>query len=138
MASGLRPEGPGSILSTAKDSPSTCGVRDRKTSGSESPMVGRQQFTTGIVSAENLPPFQRHIRIVEMEMVSAAIFHTEAEIGLLPLKNGPLISGVTYPLCLKHNTGLGLPSGTRQQQQQVSVVLIQKTQIKSQMAYLKF
>ena len=53
-------------------------------------------------------------------MDGAAIYHREAEIGLLLLKNTPPISGMTYPLCFKPHTGLGLPSGTRQQQQQQS------------------
>ena len=45
-------------------------------------------------------------------MDAAAIYRTEAEIGLLPLKNGPRISGVTYSLCLKPYTGLDLPKTT--------------------------
>ena len=70
----------------------------------------------GVVS-KNFPPFQRHTKIVEVEMDDAAIYRREAEIGLLPLYNGPRISGVTYPHCLQPYTGFGLPSGKSQQQQ---------------------
>ena len=50
-------------------------------------------------------------------MDGAAIYRREAEIRLLPLYNGPRISGVTYLTCLKTYTELGLSSGTREQQQ---------------------
>ena len=52
-------------------------------------------------------------------MDGAAIYRREEEIGLLLLKNRPPNSGVTYPLCFKPSTGLGLPSGTRQQQKNI-------------------
>ena len=83
-----------------------------------------------IAFGENFLPFQRHIKIVEMD--GAAIYYTEAEIGLLPLKNWSRISGVTYisnllllvtyTLCLKPYTGLGLPSGTIQRQLKFEIV----------------
>ena len=50
-------------------------------------------------------------------MDGSAIYRREAEIGLLLLKNRPLNSWVTFLLCFKPYTGLGFPSGTRQQQQ---------------------
>ena len=52
----------------------------------------------GIVSGEIFPSFQRHIKIVEWAMDDAAIYLIEAEIGLLPLKYGPRISGILFPL----------------------------------------
>ena len=55
----------------------------------------------GAVSGESFLPFQRHVEIVEAEMDGDAIYHREAKIGLLPLKNGLVISGVTYSLHLK-------------------------------------
>ena len=57
MASGFGPEGPGSIPDGSKDPLSACGVRARKIRDSESPVVGRKQFTIGVVSGENFPPF---------------------------------------------------------------------------------
>ena len=48
----------------------------------------------------------------------------EAEIGLLLMKHRPPNSGATYTFSLKPCTGLGLPSGTRQQQ--VLVIHIKK------------
>ena len=75
-------------------------------------------YRENLESGENVSPFQRHIKIVEVEMYGAAICHTEEKIVLLPLKNGSRISGVTYSLCLKPYMGLGLPSGTCQQVQQ--------------------
>ena len=50
-------------------------------------------------------------------MDDAAIYHREAEIRLLLLKNRPPNSGVTYRLCLKPYMGLGLPNGSHHQQQ---------------------
>ena len=41
MASGFRPEDPGSIPDAAKDPQSACGVCARKIRGAESPVVGR-------------------------------------------------------------------------------------------------
>ena len=109
-------EDPGSIPDTAKNPPSKCGVLARKIRGSESPVVGRQQFTMGVVSGKNLLPFQRHIKIEEVDDGWCChLSYNEAEIGLLLLKNRPTNSEVTYPLCLKPYTGLGLTSGTRQQ-----------------------
>ena len=55
--SGFGPEGPGSIKDAAIDPPSTSGLRVRKISSSESLVVGRQQFTMGVVSGKNVPPF---------------------------------------------------------------------------------
>ena len=63
-------------------------------------------------------PFRDLSKLCRWTMDGAAIYRREAEIGLLLLKNRPPNSGVTYPLCLKPCTGLGLPSVTRQQQQQ--------------------
>ena len=40
MASGFGPEGPGSILDSAKDPPSKCGELARKIRGSENRVVG--------------------------------------------------------------------------------------------------
>ena len=60
MLSGFGQESPGSILGTAKDPPSACGVRARKIRGSKSPVVRRYQFT---VSGKNSPPIQRRIKI---------------------------------------------------------------------------
>ena len=57
MASGFDQEGPGPIPGTVKDPPSTCGVRARKIVGSKSLVVGLLQFTMGIVTGENFPPF---------------------------------------------------------------------------------
>ena len=48
MASGLGPEGPGSIPDAIKNSPSASDVRARK-----SPVVGHSQFTMGVVPGEN-------------------------------------------------------------------------------------
>ena len=72
----------------------------------------------GVDSEESLLPFQRHIKIVEVKMDGAVIYRSEAEIELQLLQNRPPFSGVIYPLCLKLYTGLGLSSGSRQQQQQ--------------------
>ena len=97
---------------------SACRVRARKIRDSESPMVGRQQFTMGVVSEKNFPPFQRYIKIEEVDDGCCChLSYNEAEIGLLLLKNSPHTSEVTYPPCLTPCTGRGLPSGTRQQQQ---------------------
>ena len=41
MASGLGPEGPGSIPDDAEDPENKCGVLARKIRGSENPEVGR-------------------------------------------------------------------------------------------------
>ena len=63
----------------------------------------------GVVSGKNFPPFQRHIKIEEVDDGWCRyLSHNEAEIGLL-LKNRPHNSGVTYPLALNP------PSGARQQ-----------------------
>ena len=64
MASGIGSEGPGSIPDAARDPLSACGARARKFCGSESAVAGRLQFTMGVVSGGNFPPFQRHIKIV--------------------------------------------------------------------------
>ena len=64
LVSGFKPEGPGSIPDAAKDPPSACSLRAHKIYGSKSPMIGHYQFTMG----ENFPPFQRHIKIVEVEV----------------------------------------------------------------------
>ena len=53
---------------------------------------------------------------MEVEIDAAAIYLREGEIGLLLLQNRPPFSGVTYSLCFKPYTGLGLQSGTRQRQ----------------------
>ena len=50
-------------------------------------------------------------------MDDAVICRREAEIGFLLMKNKPLNSGVTYPLCFKPCTEIVLSSSTRQQQQ---------------------
>ena len=109
MASSFGPEGPSSIPDAAKDPSSKCGVLAHKIRGSESPVVGRQQFTMGIVSGKNFPPFQRHIKIEEVDDEWCChLSYNEAEIGLLLQKNRPHITGVTYLPCLKPCTGLGL------------------------------
>ena len=118
MVLSFGPEGPGLIPDAAKDPPSTCSVCTRKICGSERPAVGHKQFTMDVVSGENFPPFHRHI-----VMDGAAIYHCKAEIGLLLLKNRPPYSGVMYLLCPKPYMGLGLPSGTRQLQQQLQAVI---------------
>ena len=46
-----------------------------------------------------------------------AIYRSEAEFGLLLLKNRPPYSGVTYPFCFKPYMGLSHPSGIRQHEQ---------------------
>ena len=99
MVSSFGPEGTGSIPNAAKDPPSKCGVLARKIRGSESPMVGRKQFTMGVVSGKNFPPFQRHIKIEEVD--DGWCFHLSynvAEIGFLLLKNKPHNSGERIPL----------------------------------------
>ena len=90
MTSGFAQEGPGSIPDVTKDPPSKCGVSARKIRGSERPVVGRQQFTMGVIFL----PCQRYIKIGEMEMDITAIDHQEAEIGTL--QNGPLFSEIMY------------------------------------------
>ena len=85
MSSSFGPEGQCSIPNAAKDPPSKCGVLARKIRGSESPVVGRLQFTMGVVSGKNFPHFQIHLEIVEVEMNGSAIYRREAEIRLLSL-----------------------------------------------------
>ena len=70
-----------------KNAPSACGVRDLKMRGFESPVVGRYQFTMGVVSGENFTPFYRQIKFMEVEIYGVAIYRREAEIGLLLLQN---------------------------------------------------
>ena len=67
MTSAFGPEGPGSISDTTKDPPSARGVRARKIRVSESSVVGRLQFTMGVVSGKNFPLFQRHIKIEKVD-----------------------------------------------------------------------
>ena len=68
MVLGFGLEGPGSIPhATTKDPPITWGVCAHKTYSFESPMVSRQQFTMGVLSEKNFPPFQRHIKIEEVD-----------------------------------------------------------------------
>ena len=57
---------------------SACKIR-----GSGSPVVVHQQFTMGVISGKNFPPFQRRIKIGEVVMDGAAIYRRKAEIGLL-------------------------------------------------------
>ena len=63
----------GSNPDVTKDPPSACGVRARKIRGSEFPEVGHWQFAIDVISRRNFPPFQRHIKIMEVEMDVAAI-----------------------------------------------------------------
>ena len=63
-------------------------------------------------SPDHKPSFRMAL---EVRVINAIIQGSEAEIGLLQLKNKPLNSGVTYPLCLKPYMGFDLPRGTRQQ-----------------------
>ena len=79
-ASGLKPEGPGSIPDAAKNPLSRCSVHTCKICGSESPVIGRQQFTIGV---GQFTIGCLHIKIEEMDGV--AIYRRESEIGLLPL-----------------------------------------------------
>ena len=82
MASGFGPEGPGSISDTKEDPPSAYGVLTLKIRGSESPLIGPQQFTTGIVTGKNFSPFKRHIKIEGKEMDAVVIYRRKAGIGL--------------------------------------------------------
>ena len=66
---------------------------------------------------KKFPSLSETSKLSRWTMNGAVIYRKEAEIGLLLLKNRPPNSGVTYILCLKPCTMLGLPSGTRQQQQ---------------------
>ena len=60
-------------------------------------------------------------------MDGAVIYRSEAEFGLLLLKNRPPNPGVMYPFCFKPCMGLSLPSGTCQQQQLLSGYLASTT-----------
>ena len=73
-----------SIPDTAKDPTSACGVCARKIRGSESPVIGRQQFTMVVVSGKIFIPCQRLIKIVKVEIDGAAIYRQESEIVFLP------------------------------------------------------
>ena len=118
MAPGFGLEGPGLIPDAGKDPQSAFGVRASKIRCFGSPLVSCQQFTKDVVSGENFSAFQKHIKIVEVEMDCAAIYRNrEAEIGLLLMQNRPPFSRVTYLLCLKPYLVLGFQSSTRQQQQ---------------------
>ena len=64
---------------------------------------------------KNSLPFRDISKLRRWTKDDVAIYRREAKIKLLLLKNRPRNSGVTYPLCLKPCTGLGLPSGTHQQ-----------------------
>ena len=97
MVQGFGPEGLGSIPDAVKDPPSAYGVHAHKIHGSKSPMVSFQQFAVSVVSGENFPPFQRHIKIGEVEMDGAAIYCREVEVRLLLLKYRPPYSGIMYP-----------------------------------------
>ena len=55
MAVQLQTEGPGVVPDATKDPPSAGSVLAGKICGSESPVVGRQQFTMDVVSGEYFP-----------------------------------------------------------------------------------
>ena len=92
MALGFGLKGQGLIPDAAKDPLSACSVCAHKICGSESPVVGLQQSTMGVVSGENFPPFERYTKFVEVEMDGADICLKEAEIELLPLSKMGLAS----------------------------------------------
>ena len=86
MSSDFRLEVLGSIPDATKDFLSSCGVCASKIHGSESPTVDQQQYTTGVVSGENLFPFsQIYMKIVEVEVDGDAIYGQEPENELLIL-----------------------------------------------------
>ena len=85
MASGFGPEGTGPIPDTVKDPPSPL-IRAHKIRGSESPVVGCQQFTTAVVSGKISFPFRNISNLCKWSMDGAAIYRCEAEIGLLLLR----------------------------------------------------
>ena len=57
MALGFEQEGLRSVPRAAKDPPNVWGARACKIRGSESPVVGRWQFTMKVVSGVNFPLF---------------------------------------------------------------------------------
>ena len=83
MSSGFGPEGQSSIPDATKISPSACGVRALKIRSSERPVVGRQQFTKGVVSGENFPPLSKTYQNWELELDGADTYRKEADIGFL-------------------------------------------------------
>ena len=81
MVSGFGTEGKGSIQDATKDLHSECCVRAHNFRGGECPVVAQQQLTVLTLSET--------YKIVEEEMVGAAIFGKEVEIELPLLKNWP-------------------------------------------------
>ena len=79
MGSGFEPVGPSQILDAQTHR--ACGVLAHKIHGSENPAFGRYQFTMGVLSGENFSPFQRHIKIVNVEMDGAAICRIERQMS---------------------------------------------------------
>ena len=68
-----------------------------------------------IVYGENFFFFQRHMKIVEVEIHGAAIYRKRYRNQTPALTNGSPFSEVTYPLSLKSLKRFGLPNGTKQQ-----------------------
>ena len=80
MASGFGPEGTGLISDANENLPSACGVRARKIRGWSLAVYH------GCCLWRKFPSHLRHIKIVEVEMDSAGIYPSEAEIRLLHCK----------------------------------------------------
>ena len=87
MASGFGLEGPSSILDTAKDPPSACGVCARKIRRFRKSHGRSLAVYHGCCLWRQFPSFsEAYIKIVVVEMDAAAIYRRKAEIVLLLYK----------------------------------------------------
>ena len=114
---GLQTGGMGSIPDTAKDHPRACGDVLENAVILKVPWPVASSLPWVLSLEKNFLPFRDISKLRRWTKDGAAIYCTEAEIGLLLLKNRPPNAGVTYSLCLKPCTGLSLQGDIRQQQQ---------------------